>query len=343
LEQALGDHYGVPTGSVSTVCNATAGITAALMAAGARSGTLCAMPAWTFIATPMAALGAGLTPWFVDVSGHSESMEPADLAACLSRAPGQVGAVIVVAPFGRPINWTGWADFSQSTGIPVVVDAAAAFDTVQPTALLSVVSLHATKIVGAGEGAFVVSTNDELVQKFKCTTAFGFRGTRECILPSMNAKLNEYSAAVALAAVEDWPTNRRQWMKIAQAYRDVIADSDQLTLQPGFGTEWLSSTVLVTALNPDVIRDLEHELTANAVEYRHWWGSGAHQHRVTRSFPHEPLNVTNQLASTTIGLPFYLDLPSDDVLRIARILRSAGVRHQQTAHRSRETQGILGE
>ena len=45
----------------------------------------------------------------------------------MGKAPGQVGAVMPVMPFGQPIDIPAWQAFHEETGIPVVIDAAARF------------------------------------------------------------------------------------------------------------------------------------------------------------------------------------------------------------------------
>jgi dTDP-4-amino-4,6-dideoxygalactose transaminase len=62
LRERLAGHFGVPSGHVSIVANATLGLTLALAAQGAKPGTLCLMPAWTFVASPQAARLAGMQP-----------------------------------------------------------------------------------------------------------------------------------------------------------------------------------------------------------------------------------------------------------------------------------------
>ena len=76
--------------------------------------------------------------------------------ALIAQAPAPVGAVMPVVPFGCPIDVAAWDRFRASTEIPVVIDAAAGFDALVPGAVPAVVSLHATKVLGAGEGGFVV-------------------------------------------------------------------------------------------------------------------------------------------------------------------------------------------
>src|SRR5215217_9580196 len=67
LESRLAVRFGIPDEGVITVANATLGLGLALIAQHPEPGSLCAVPAWTFAATPHAVTQAGLIPYFVDV------------------------------------------------------------------------------------------------------------------------------------------------------------------------------------------------------------------------------------------------------------------------------------
>ena len=71
-------------------------------------------------------------------------------------------------------------------------------DSIQswPRGTPTLVSLHATKVLGAGEGGFVLCDNRDLVVDIRRRMNFGFRGSREAMVPAFNAKLSEYHAAV---------------------------------------------------------------------------------------------------------------------------------------------------
>ena len=157
FEARLAAHAG--GGSVAAVANATVGLTLALLASEVAPGSLCMVPAWTFAATGHAIELAGLVPWIVDVDAKSWALEPDAARELLRDAPGPVEAVMPVSPFGRPIDFAGWESFREQTGIAVAIDAAAAFDSIRPANVPAVVSLHATKVLGTGEGGFVISND----------------------------------------------------------------------------------------------------------------------------------------------------------------------------------------
>src|SRR3546814_19324197 len=92
----------------------------------------------------------------MDVEAGSWQLAPGRVAERLLRLPGSVFAVMPVSPFGSRMDAPGWTDFQARTGIPVLVDAAAALDTWSDTALTSVVSFHATKSFAIGAAGAVL-------------------------------------------------------------------------------------------------------------------------------------------------------------------------------------------
>ncbi|MBW4093671.1 MAG: DegT/DnrJ/EryC1/StrS aminotransferase, partial [Proteobacteria bacterium] len=307
LEARLAARHGLPTTGLVTVTNATLGLTAAMAAQGAPAGSLCLMPAWTFIASPLAALSARLTPFFLDVAAdwalHPELVEEA-----LPGLPGPVGAVMPVAPFGQPIDPAGWDAFRARTGMAVVIDAAAGFDAATPGTVPTVVSLHATKALGAGEGGYVMSHDTALIRRVQTYSAFGFYGSRNAQLPGFNAKMSEYSAAVALASLDRWETTRAALVVRAAAYQAGFASSNLVQMQPGFGDRWVANTCVV-GLPAGSAEAVTESLTEAGIESRAWWSDGAHRHRATEALPRASLPRTESLAAATLGLPFYTDMP----------------------------------
>ena len=233
------------------------------------------------------------------------ALDPTRVRDAIALAPAQVGAVLPVVPFGRPIDVAAWDDFRAATGLPVVIDAAAGFDSLLPGATPAVVSLHATKVLGAGEGGFVISRDNALIRAVRSKSNFGFQGTREAQMGAANAKLSEYQAAVAHAGLDEWPQARAQWMAAADAYRRALAQA-AMSFQNGFGQSWITSTCVIDA--GEAAPAIETLLGNASVATRRWWGNGAHAHAATREFPRLPLPATTQLAKTTIAVPFFRDI-----------------------------------
>ena len=325
FEGRLAEHFSLAPGSVTAVANATLGLALALAAQGPQPGTLCIVPAWTFVATAHAAVMAGLIPYFVDVDTKTWTLDPDRIDEEIARAPGPVSAVVPVAAFGQPVDVAAWDRLRSRTGLAVVIDAAAGFDSLRPGATPAVVSLHATKVVGVGEGGFVACTDVSLIRSVRSRANFGFHRARQAVTPAVNAKLSEYHAAVGLAALDEWATVREEWMGLARAYRAALPDSGRLRFQDGFGESWIASTCMLTMPHVGVER-VAQALTAAGIDTRRWWGDGAHAHPATAAYPRSPLPVTEALARTAIGVPLYRDLAVSDVQRIADVVLAVGAR-----------------
>jgi dTDP-4-amino-4,6-dideoxygalactose transaminase len=320
LEEQLSRHLGGC--NVVTTANATLGLTAALQARRVPAGSVCLIPSWTFPATPHAARAAGMTVWFHDVDRLTWALNPDHVTETLKRMPRPVSAVIVVAPFGAPVDLKGWEEFQDHTGIAVIVDAAAAFDAARPSRIPIVVSLHATKILGAGEGGFVASTDSHFSERVRACCNFGFRGSRNAMLPALNSKMSEYHAAVALASLASWPKIRQQHEHVMEWYRRGIVRLERVSLQPKYGNGWVSATTSV--LLPPRSRDrIGLDLLKSGIETRQWWGQGCHVQPAFMDCPRSTLAVTEELGRRVLGLPHFPDMQKRDVDAVMGVLSDA--------------------
>jgi dTDP-4-amino-4,6-dideoxygalactose transaminase len=277
------------------------------------------MPAYTFVATAHAVIAAGLIPYFLDVDPDDWMLRPETVRQALAHAPGAVSAVILVAPFGLMPDPAPWLALREETGVAVLLDAAAAFDDAHAAPLPTVVSLHATKVLGIGEGGFLATDDGDLAQRVRQLTTYGFKGSRESRIPATNAKLSEYAGAIGLAALDAWPHNRLRWLRAAQNLRAAMITLPEVAFQPGWGLQWATSVCCVRL--PDGTADtVEQKLNAQGVETRRWWGLGCQTNPAFADCPRGDLTQTERLGASVIGLPFSIDLDYGQVGRVAAAL-----------------------
>ncbi|HKN87414.1 MAG TPA: aminotransferase class I/II-fold pyridoxal phosphate-dependent enzyme [Nitrospiraceae bacterium] len=327
FEQKLADHFGVSEPCLVTSANATLAISQALRAVARPTGGLCVMPSWTFVASAAAAVWAGLEPYFIDISEDSWTIRPEDVLRLSAERP--ISAVLVVASFGAPLDLQEWDEFTRKSGIPVVVDAAGGFDAFRAegggweSEAPVVISLHATKVFGVGEGAAVIAKNQSLAQRIARFGNFGFQGSRVAELPGTNAKMTEYSAAIGLAQFAEWPNTRNAWRRVTEAFVQEVGRVDGVRLAPQFGEGWVSSFGMVQFDESIPAEDVSAFLEGEGIETRQWWGKGCHCQRAYDQYPRSPLPVTRKLGQQVLGLPFWLGLESDDIISIASVLEEA--------------------
>lgn len=315
LGQELGRHFKCPA---HPLANATLALAIALRASGAPAGSLCMVPSWTFVASGHAILLAGLVPWLVDVEPATGMLSPEMARTFLAQAPAPVGAVMPVGAFGRPLDLDGWQTFSARHRVAVVADAAAGFDTAAGADFAVVVSLHATKVLGAGEGAFVLCRDAALLERCVALSNFGFLGSRLARMAGMNAKLSEYHAAVALAALEQWPDQRARVLDLTGRLARA------LPAHGNWGDE-LGRSFAANTLNlefPCGWQAAEARFTAAAIETRRWWGPCLHHHPAFAQCPRLPTPEAERRARHMLGLPFHDQLDDAALARINATVRA---------------------
>jgi dTDP-4-amino-4,6-dideoxygalactose transaminase len=299
-----------------TCVNATQALTLTLQALGLPKGGLVALPAYTFVATAHAVIAAGLVPWFLDVEAGDWMLSPETVSAALASAPGPVVGVIPVAAFGDMPDLAAWKAFRASTGLPVVLDAAAAFDQAADADLPTIVSLHATKVFGIGEGGFLATADPILAARLRQLTTFGFQGSRVAETAATNAKLSEYACAVGLAALDAWGATRLQTLRTAQLMRASMTFLPQVEFQAGWGVDWVTSVCSVR-LPGGSAEAVERGLSDLDIQTRRWWSAGCQAEPAFADCPAGDLSVTERLGRSVIGLPFAVDMSETEISRVA--------------------------
>ncbi len=336
LESRFAQQFALPQTHITTVANATLGLELVLQALALAPGSRILVPAFTFVATATAVLRAGHIPVLADVDAHSWLLTP-DIArqACVGR---QLDAVLAVATFGMPHDMQAWQQFEEETGIPVVIDAAAAYGSqwLQGAQGTLVFSLHATKSLPAIEGGVVVSSRPGLAAKVRQLSNFGINLDAGSGLPlgslsatGTNAKMSEYHAAVCLASLQIW--DRRSLQRKA-LYADLVAEMDRATggllgwQKPGAAGGIQAPTLLCAQFPDEAARNQAEQGLAQAhITTRRWYQPLLSDMAVLQQRC-EILAVPNaqKLSRTLLGLPFFMDIAPAQRARVAEALASSG-------------------
>jgi dTDP-4-amino-4,6-dideoxygalactose transaminase len=212
LSERLGERAGA---FCTPVASGTLGLMVALAGLlGDRTEGTALMPAFTFIATPQAAVWSGLKPLLLDSDPTHWHLDPEGLEVALARS-GDVRVAIAVSAFGTPPPpdvRERWEVACRMAGVPLIVDSAAAFGAVAGDGTpvgaqgdVEVVSFHATKPFAIGEGGAVFTRDRELHERIEREVNFGFRPDHSVATGlGLNAKMSELHAAAALAVLDEY-------------------------------------------------------------------------------------------------------------------------------------------
>jgi len=298
---------------LTTVSSGTDALELALLALNIQEKRRALLPAFTFPATATAIKRCGLQPVFTDVEPGSWLLTPAIARQVLKKKAFDV--VLPVATFGYPQPVDEWDKFQEETGIPVLIDAAAAFG-IQPLGQRCIItfSFHATKPFGIGEGGLVVANSANFIHHIKKLSNFGFdNGTIN--QSGSNAKLSEYHAAVALAQLERWHQIIKQRKKIWEIYRRYLsAMGNKISLQETPDDSVPATLSIKLNYIGNNLSQLIKQLANKGIQTRRWYYPPLSEHPAFRDIQRvapnggDCLGVTKELSMSLLGLPFHTEL-----------------------------------
>jgi len=321
MERRIAARLGTGCGVIATGSGWAALKAAIFAAAGPATAQrpLALMPSYTFAATAAAAETCGYKPYFLDVDEEDWMISPRLLIG--HPALSSAGVVIPVAAYGRGVAQGPWRQFRDATEVPVVIDAAAAFEGIldDPSGLTGevpvAVSFQATKSFSTGEGGAVIWKDADGLMAVARAINFGFLGTRESKSPSFNGKMSEFHAAVGNASLDAWDETLVAQQSTCAAYSgwaETAGLTDRLILHPVIS----SCYALFRASSEAEADAVTQSLTEREIEYRYWYGNGLHTHQHFAAAPRDPLPRTARIAHRLVGLPTAIDLPREAMKRI---------------------------
>jgi len=327
FEEALGVHLGVE--HVSLFTNGTLALLAALDAVEI-SGEVITTP-YSFVATAHALFWGGLKPVFVDIEPNSLNLDPEKIEAAITK---DTAAILPVHVYGRPCDVEAIQLIADRHNLKVVYDAAHAFDVQDEGGSIlrhgdvSILSFHATKVFTTFEGGAVISKDAAMKQRVDNFKNFGIADEVTVVASGINAKMNEFQAALGLLQLKYIEQAIRQRREIDETYRERLAGTPGIhCLAPSTAKRHNYSyfPVLVDPGYPVSRDDLyerlrEHDIVARRYfyplisefpMYRSVTGAGRSNHP-----------VASATAEEVLCLPIYPGMETKRMARVVDIIRS---------------------
>lgn len=223
LEQRLKDYLGVK--HVILTNNGTLALQVAYRALGI-TGSAVTTP-FSFVATSSSLQWEGIRPIFADIDPLTWNISPDHIE---SRIVSDTSAIVGTHVFGNPCAVERIEAIARKHNLKTVYDGAHAFSvrhagkSVLSWGDVSTLSFHATKLFHTVEGGAIITNDDELARRIALLCNFGIADVDKIDGIGINAKLNEFSAAMGLCVLDDIDNILAQRAEIAHRYRTRLAD-----------------------------------------------------------------------------------------------------------------------
>lgn len=188
-----------------------------LLALGVGPGDAVAVPAYSCVALANAVLACGADPVPVDVEPGTWNMAVPALRKILAR-DSAIKAGIAVHTFGCPAP----VEELEALGVPMVEDCSHAFGLAPLGRLgrIAMLSLYATKLIGAGEGGVILTDDATMAARIRAARDYADQAPSAWRL---NDKMTDLEAALALCQLERLPRMLARRTELARRYTDLLA------------------------------------------------------------------------------------------------------------------------
>lgn len=339
FEAAVGAAAGATPPAVATSAGTT-GLHVALVAAGVRPGDLVFAPSFTFIATANAISHAGATPWLLDSTVESWTLDPAALSQavaedCERGADGalrrrecgrRVSAIMPVYTMGHPPDMSSLARIADAAGLTIVSDAAAAIGAridgvpiAEHGAALAVFSFNGNKTITTGGGGALVGRDADLLARVRHLTTTARRGpSYDHDEVGFNYRMTNLQAALGCAQIARLDSFLDAKRRIAQRYADAFAALSGAAVFPtapwAGNVHWLSGLFAPQA-SAEALALFRTRLQSAEIDARPFWRP-VHQQKPYRDAPTGAQPVTDAIWDKIVPLPCSTHLTTQEQDRV---------------------------
>lgn len=274
---------------------------------------------FSFVATTSTLVWERLKPRFADIDKQTFNIDPQLIESQITK---KTSAILPVHVFGRACDIWEIQRIADKHNLKVVYDAAHAFNvqTSENKNLLtygdaSTLSFHATKLFHTIEGGAIITKDEALIKECKKLINFGITGYDRIDGVGTNCKMNEFSAAMGLAVLENIDNIMNERQRVAETYDKLI------------NPELLPAKIDISTRNnsyyPILLRDetaclnVRDNLLANEIMPRRYFYPSLNTLNYVK---YQSCPISEDISKRILCLPMYPDLTKEQIVKISDIV-----------------------
>lgn len=337
FEKAFAKKLGVKY--ACAVSSGTAGLHLSLIAAGIKAGDEVITSPFSFVASGNAIVYVGAKPVFCDIDPKTYNMDPGDIER---RITSKTRAIMPVHIFGQPADMDAIMRIAKKHKLIVIEDACESLlaeykgKRAGTFGRSAVFAFYANKQMTTGEGGMIV-TNDARINELCRSLRNQGRAPNMQWLDhdrlGYNYRMDEMSAALGLAQIENVSFLVRKRQELATWYAKALAPLSDIVIAPstapGRVHTWFVYVIALKDKRADrdkIILELKKlgVATKPYLPSIHLFSFYCDMGYKAGAFP-----ISESVSKHTIALPFYIGLTKKDVANIVRIVQDVVTKHSK--------------
>lgn len=188
---------------------------------------------FTFVSTTHAITQNGLTPVFCDIEPDTYTIDVSKIESLITD---KTCAIIPVHVYGNVCNVEEIENIAKKYNLKVIYDAAHAFGVkyknigIGNYGDMSMFSFHATKVFNTIEGGGIAYKDGNLERELNLLKNFGITGPETTEEVGMNAKMNEFQAAMGLCNLRHINEEISKRKRVVEEYRRRLSNIEGIKL-----------------------------------------------------------------------------------------------------------------
>ena len=275
---------------------------------------------FSFVATSSSLLWENLEPIFCDIDKDNLTIDYQNIESLINK---NTSAIVPTHVFGNSCDIEEIENIAKKYKLKTIYDASHCFDTnykkqnILNFGDISTISFHATKLFHTIEGGAIITNNDKLAKQVRLLINFGFTGPEKIEEIGINAKMNEFQAAMGLAILDEIDTIKEKRETVWRYYKEHIPKNIQLL-------DWNKNCTLNYAYFPIILKtekQLLHLLEVfgkNNIYPRRYFNPSLNTLDYIKKKQSCP--ISEDISKRILCLPIYPDLEKRNILKIVNIL-----------------------
>lgn len=283
---------------------------------------------FSFASTTHAIVQNGLKPVFCDINENDYTIDVNKIESLITE---KTCAIVPVHVYGHVCDVKKIEEIAKKYNLKVVYDAAHVFGVevdgkgIGTFGDISMFSFHATKVFNTIEGGGLAYNNSELRDKFEKLKNFGINGPEKVEYVGINAKMNEFQAAMGLCNLRHIDSELEKRKKVYNRYIERLSNVEGVKLPIKQDKVKQNYAYLPVVFDKEIFgksRDeVKEQLEKENIFTRKYFYPVINDYDCySNMYDSNDTPIAKKISERVLTLPMYANLKIDDVDRICDII-----------------------